>query len=75
MGIFDGPGSHVLDTSLAKNFHVTESKYLQFRWEMFNMPNHVNLRNPETTIGIDTTGKIFEAFAARSMQLGMKFVF
>jgi len=75
LGIFDGPGSHVLDTSLAKNFHVTESKYLQFRWEMFNMPNHVNLRNPDTTIGIGTTGKIFEAFAARSMQLGMKFVF
>jgi hypothetical protein len=75
LGIFDGPGSHVLDTSLAKNFYVTESKYLQFRWEMFNMPNHVNLSNPVTTIGIGTTGRIFSAGAARSMQLGMKFVF
>ncbi len=47
IGILDGPGIHVLDTSLTKNFYVTESKYLQFRWEMFNMPNHVNLNNPQ----------------------------
>jgi hypothetical protein len=75
IGLIDGPGIHVLDTSLTKNFYVTESKYLQFRWEMFNMPNHVNLNNPNTTIGVSTTGQIFSAQPARSMQLGMKFVF
>jgi hypothetical protein len=75
IGIFDGPGIHVLDTSLTKNFYFTESKFLQFRWEMFNMPNHVNLDDPETTIGLSTTGQIFSAGSARSMQLGLKFVF
>jgi hypothetical protein len=75
LNIFEGPGSHVLDTSLTKNFYVTERKYLQFRWEMFNMPNHVNLANPNTTIGIAATGKITSAGAARSMQFGLKFVF
>lgn len=75
IGIIDGPGSHILDTSLTKNFYVTESKFLQVRWEMFNMPNHVNLGNPVTTIGIGSTGQIFSAGSARSMQLGMKIVF
>ena len=49
IGILDGPGIHILDTSLTKNFYVTEIKYVQFRWEMFNMPNHVNLNNPDAT--------------------------
>jgi len=75
LNIFEGPGSHVLDTSLTKNFYVTERKYLQFRWEMFNMPNHVNLNNPNTTIGLGVTGRIVGAGPARSMQLGMKFIF
>src|SRR5262249_55386019 len=51
-GIFDGPGKHNLDTAFSKNFYLMESKYLQFRWEMFNAPNHVNLANPTTTIGL-----------------------
>jgi hypothetical protein len=75
IGIIDGPGLHVLDSSLTKNFYVTESKFLQFRWEMYNMPNHVNLNNPDTTIGISTTGRITSAQSARSMQFGLKFVF
>jgi len=79
LGLIDGPGIHLLDTSLTKNFYVTESKYLQFRWEMFNMPNHVNLNNPagsrNQTIGLATTGLITSAQPARSMQLGLKFVF
>jgi TonB dependent receptor len=80
IGIFDGPGSHILDTSLTKNFYFTENKFLQFRWEMFNMPNHVNLclgdnSCPETTIGLGTTGQIFSAGPARTMQFGLKFIF
>jgi hypothetical protein len=79
LGLIDGPGTHLLDTSLTKNFYVTESKYLQFRWEMFNMPNHVNLNNPagsrNQTIGLAVTGLITSAQPARSMQFGLKFVF
>jgi hypothetical protein len=79
-GIMDGPASHVLDLGLMKNFYFTENRYLQFRWELFNAPNHVNLcastnNCPNTTIGFPTTGKIFTAADARIMQLGMKFIF
>lgn len=75
IGIYDGPGVHAMDTSLSKRFMITEDKYVQFRWEMFNMPNHVNLSNPNTTQGQGSTGKIFSAGSARSMQFGLKFIF
>ncbi len=79
-GILDGPASHVLDLGLMKNFYLTENKYLQFRWELFNVPNHVNLCAsasgcPGTMISLPTTGKIFSAGDARAMQLALKFVF
>jgi len=75
MGILEGPGSHILDLGLMKNFHVTESKYFQFRWEAFNTLNHVNLGNPGTTLGTQDFARITSAGAARTMQLGLKFLF
>jgi len=75
LGVLDGPGTHILDTGLMKNFYFLESRYVQFRWEMFNAPNHVNLSNPGTTLGTPTTGVILSAGAARQMQFALKFVF
>ncbi len=37
-----------LDASLIKDFHITESKYVQFRWEAYNALNHQNLGMPNT---------------------------
>ena len=75
LGMLDGPGEHVLDFGLMKNFYIREDKYVQFRWEMFNAPNHVNLNNPVTNIGIRTTGVISSAKTARQMQFGLKFIY
>jgi hypothetical protein len=75
IGLIDGPGDHILDISFIKNFFITEGRYVQFRWEMFNMPNHVNLSNPNTTLFQSSTGKIYGAGSARSMQLGLKIIF
>ncbi len=74
-GSIVGPASHVLDTGFMKNFYVTEQKFLQFRWEMFNAMNEVNLGNPVTTIGLNTTGQITSSGTARQMQFGLKFIF
>src|SRR5260221_8793800 len=71
----DGPGRHSFETGLTKNFYVTETRYLQFRWEMFNAPNHVNLSAPTTTINLATTGKIFSAGGARQKHFGRKVIF
>jgi len=43
------PGFWNLDTSLTKQFHITESKYFEFRWEAFNALNHQNLALPNTS--------------------------
>ncbi len=42
------PGFSNLDSSLSKEFHLTEQRYLQFRWEVFNTLNHQNLGIPNT---------------------------
>jgi Carboxypeptidase regulatory-like domain/TonB dependent receptor-like, beta-barrel len=75
IGIMNGPGYFDLDTGLMKNFNFTESKYLQFRWEMFNALNHVNYNDPQTTINLGSTGEIFSAGPARIMQFALKLYF
>lgn len=42
------PGFWNVDTALSKQFHLSESKYLEFRWEAFNALNHQNLGIPNT---------------------------
>jgi hypothetical protein len=75
IGILDGPSSHVLNLALMKKFKFGEQRYLQFRWEAFNALNHVNLGDPNTTIGQGSTGQIFSAGPARVMQIALKVVF
>ncbi len=74
-GVVVGPASHVLDTGFMKNFSFSEKRYLQFRWEMFNAMNEVNLGNPVTTLGVNTIGQITSAGESRQMQVGLKLVF
>jgi carboxypeptidase family protein len=75
LGIIEGPAAHILDLGLSKNFEVVPGKRLQVRWEMFNALNKVNLGNPGTTFGSANFGRILSAGGARTMQLGVKFVF
>ena len=44
-----GPGFWNLDSSLTKDFHLAEERYVEFRWEVFNALNHQNLALPNTT--------------------------
>jgi len=39
--ILRGPGIFNIDLGLAKNWNITESQRLQFRWEVFNITNSV----------------------------------
>lgn len=45
---FRSPGFWNLDASLGKDFHVTEHKYFEFRWDVFNALNHQNPGEPNT---------------------------
>jgi hypothetical protein len=40
------PGFWNVDSSLFKQFKVKETKYFEFRWELFNALNHQNLGTP-----------------------------
>lgn len=44
--VLRGPGQYNLDLSLTKRFQLDESKNIEFRAEVFNLLNHVNLSNP-----------------------------
>ncbi len=75
IGLLDAPGVHLLDVALMKDFRFHERFRLQFRWELFNTPNHVNLNGPTTTLGQNVTGRIQTAGAARQVQFGLKLIF
>ena len=43
------PGYWNVDGTLSKDWHFTESKFLQLRWELFNALNHQNLGIPNAS--------------------------
>jgi len=85
------PGFWNLDSSLGKQFHISESKYFDFRWEAFNALNHQNLGVPNTSYCLPpnsngSTDLVHQAGCSfgritnvqtdpRAMQFALKFVF
>jgi hypothetical protein len=49
--VLRGPGINNYDIELLKDFHFTESKYLQFQADFFNAFNHVQFNSPSSTEG------------------------
>jgi hypothetical protein len=80
-GVFNGPGLADLDLSLFKNTAVSEKASLQFRAEFFNVPNHVNLGPPNTTVfssgTINASAGLIATLATtpRQIQFGLKLIF
>jgi hypothetical protein len=70
-----GPRFNDLDLALGKVFTVAEGKTLEFKWEAYNVANHVNLANPNNTVDQSGAGQIFAAAAMRQMQFGLHFRF
>jgi hypothetical protein len=78
-----GPG--LFDTALSgfKNFRIREQTILEFRAELFNAFNRVNLNNPNTSFspnraGVNTNAnfaRITSSLNARSIQLGLRLTF
>jgi Carboxypeptidase regulatory-like domain len=72
-----GPGLDDWDLSAQKKIAVTESKYFQFRAEIFNLFNHTNFSNPDGHFSDGPTqfGKITRAADPRLVQFALKFYF
>lgn len=78
--ILYGPGLANTDIAAQKYFRVTESKSLEFRWEVFNLFNRPNFTNPNTAFCPRTSsacnfGRILSARDPRIMQAGLKLRF
>jgi hypothetical protein len=63
------------DVAISRSFAMGGARGLQFRWEIFNIVNRVNLNAPSTALNSSTFGKISSADNPRIMQLALKFTF
>jgi hypothetical protein len=82
-GVIRGPGRNNWNTSVFKNFHVTEKLNVQFRAEAYNTFNHTQFNAVDTTIqynaaGVNTrtsTGNVTSARDPRIMQFALRVTF
>ena len=65
-----------IDYSMFKQFRVTETSKLQFRWEVFNLPNTPSFAAPNATIDSATVGRVNgTSTSPRQMQVAIKYQF
>jgi hypothetical protein len=72
--MFFGPGFASTDLSLEKTFYPVERLGIQFRADLFNTFNRVNLYNPVNTLG-PTFMSINQAFDPRIFQFALRLKF
>jgi outer membrane receptor protein involved in Fe transport len=75
-----GPSFFNSDLSFFKNFRITESQKIEFRAEIFNVFNKVNLNNPDACVDCNPTsaGRIFSLAPGarmRNVQFGLRYIF
>lgn len=70
-----GPRYFDWDMAIQKYWSFTESKRLQFRFEMFNALNHPDFFQPDTDVSSGNFGRITSAYQARTAQVAAKFYF
>ena len=74
--VIEGPGLVNLDLMINRTFRFNERWSLDFRTELYNMFNRVNLAFPNTVINNPNGATISEtATSARQLQFGMKLIF
>lgn len=82
-GPVNGPGYEDTDLGVMKDFHITESKYVQFRGDFLNAFNNVQLGHPNTSYqcpygqecSSGAFGLINTSQPARNIQFAFKFYY
>ncbi len=78
------PSMVQIDMGLVRDFRFRERHTVQFRWEVFNVPNLVNLSPPVSALNAGSFGQILSDISAsggqsagdpRIMQFALKYVF
>jgi hypothetical protein len=73
-----GPNQSVVNMSLFKTFRLKERLNLQFRTEVFNLPNHPVFGNPNVVFGNANFGTVTQTagtYAPRQIQFALKLLF
>lgn len=73
--ILVGPGIVNTDFSAFKSFPIWRESSLQFRGELFNLFNNVNLSNPNGTMTSTQFGKITGSGSPRIVQFSLRYSF
>jgi hypothetical protein len=72
VGIMRGPGLAKFDFALAKRIPLDESRYFQFRTDLFNAFNHPGFGPPDIRRESATFGRILSAGEGRIIQFALK---
>jgi outer membrane receptor protein involved in Fe transport len=72
---FRGPGATNVDLAIAKKFKIREQATLELRGDAFNVFNHTQFGNPDTTISDLTFGQISTTAAPRILQVALHLMF
>lgn len=75
IGLIRADGLIGVNASIIRTFRPRENVQLQFRGEMFNLPNHPNFAPPGQVFEGPGFGIVNSARAARQVQLGLRLVF
>jgi len=70
-----GPGENQWDITVSKRIAITESKYFQFRTDIFNLFNKTEFVNPDGNFSNSTFGQVLSARDPRLVQFALKFYF
>ena len=74
-GVLRGPGTHLTDLGVFKNFKVSQQFRLQYRLEMFNAFNQTQFAGVGTTLGTPTFGTVTSAGEPRLIEMAIKLTF
>jgi hypothetical protein len=65
-----------IDFGVYKNFHISESRRIQFRAEVFNFLNHPSFGTPNQFINLPGAGVVTDTLSTpRQIQLAIKYIF
>ena len=74
-GVVRGPGVHLTDLGIFKNFKISSRFGAQYRLELFNAFNHTQFTGVGTVLGNPTFGTVTSAAEPRLIQMGFKLTF
>ena len=70
-----GPGENQWDMTFSKRITLSETKYFQFRADIFNLFNKTQFVNPDGNFSNTTFGQVLQARDPRLLQFALKFYF